>query len=219
MKGKALVFILLAVLVALFVTPVYAQSVPSLPHAFYGTVTINGDLAPVGTKVEARGEGVQLGVDNPVTTIAEGQYGSSNPLEPKLIVQGDIAEGTILNFYVDGVQADQTAVWHSGEVTELGVTATISGSPPETTEAPPPATTEAPPPPPAPEPAPAPAPEPTPEAQPAPPTAPSETPAPSEAPAPSSAAEAINWPVLLAILGGVAVVGIIILFVATRRSY
>jgi hypothetical protein len=298
MKGKAFAFILLAVLLALFVTPVYAQSIPSLPHAFYGAVKVNGSSAPAGTTVEARGEGVQTGVNNnPVVTTVEGQYGSSNPLEPKLIVQGNVAEGTILSFYVNGVRADQTAEWHSGEVTQLDVTANIEGPPPETTQAPQPkpaafslssltispnevaiggsvtisvsvantgeqagsysltlkvdgaveatkdvtvnaaasqnvtfatakdlpgshsvdingltgtfVVKEAPSAPPAP---------PTP----SPPPAPSETPSPPTPPtppAPSSAAEPINWPVLLAVLGGVVVVGLIILVVSTRRSY
>lgn len=227
MKGKILAFILLAVLVALFATPVYAQDIPSLPHAFYGTVTINGDLAPVGTQVEARGEGVQTNTsNNPFITTVAGQYGSSNPLEPKLIVQGDVAEGATVTFYVNGVSTGQTTNWHSGEVTEVDLTATISGSPPETTEAPAPGTTGASPSQPAPEPAPEPMSEASP-AQPAPsetpalPSAPSEAPSPTEstAPAPSSATEAINWPVLLAVLGGVALVGIIILFIAARRPY
>jgi hypothetical protein len=298
MKGKAFAFILLAVLLALFVTPVYAQSIPSLPHAFYGAVKVNGSLALVGTTVEARGEGVQTGVqNNPVVTTVEGQYGSSNPLEPKLIVQGNVAEGTILTFYVNGVRADQTAEWHSGEVTQLDVTATVEGPPPETTQAPLPkpaafslssltispnevaigesVTTsvnvantgeqagnysltlkvdgaveatkditvaaaasqevtfttakdlpgshsvdingltgtfvvkEAPSAPPAP---------PTPSTPPAPSETPS-PPTPPTPPAPPSAAESINWPVLLAVLGGMVVVGLIILVVSTRRSY
>ena len=106
MKAKTIAFLFLAGLLslALFTTPVYAQSVPPLPHAFYGTVEVNGSPAPVGTEVEARGEGIQTGVgNNPIVVTVEGCYGSSNPLEPKLIVQGDIADGTILTFYVNGV--------------------------------------------------------------------------------------------------------------------
>ena len=42
MKAKTITFIFLVVLMslALFTTPVYAQSVPALPHAFYGTVEV-----------------------------------------------------------------------------------------------------------------------------------------------------------------------------------
>jgi len=136
MKAKTIAFILLAVLLTLFTTPVYAQGdIPPLPHAFYGEVKINGSSAPAGTEVEVRGEGVLTGVDgNPIVTVADGKYGSSDPLEPKLIVQGDIAEGATLTFYVSGVSTGQTAEWYSGEVTELNLTATIEGPPPGTTE-------------------------------------------------------------------------------------
>ena len=144
MKTKTIAFILLAGLLTLFTAPVYAQGVPPLPHAFYGTVKINGSPAPVGAEVEVRGEGVQTGVGgNPIVTAVVGIYGTSNPLEPKLVAQGDIADGAILTFYVNGVSTGQTAEWHSGEVTEINLTVSI---PPGTTETPPPGTTETPPP-------------------------------------------------------------------------
>ncbi len=138
MKAKTIAFILLAVLLTLFTSPVYAQAIPALPHAFYGTVKVNGSLAPMGTEVEARGEGVQTGVgNNPIVITIAGSYGSPNPLEPKLVVQGDIADGAILTFYVNGAATGHTAEWHSGELTEVNLTAIIEGSPPEITETPP----------------------------------------------------------------------------------
>jgi hypothetical protein len=217
MKAKTVAFILLAVLLTLAATPVYAEGMPALPHAFYGAVQVNGDLAPVGTQVEVRGEGVQTGVgNNPIAITVEGVYGSADPLEPKLVVQGDIAEGAPLTFYVNGVSTGQTAEWHSGEVTELNVTATIEGSlpeppplPPETTEPPPPPETTEPPSPP----------ESTGPASEA-PSAPPAPPAPPTPPLPPSPpAEAGNWPVLWVVIGGVVVVGLIIFLVARRRAY
>jgi len=215
MKMKMVAFIFLAVLLALAATPVYAQGTPVLPHAFYGTIEVNGSLAPVGTEVEVRGEGVQTGIgNNPIVTTFEGEYGSAEPLEPKLIVQGEIAEGAILTFYVNGVSTGKTAEWHSGEVTELNLTVTIEGSPPETTEPPPetveppPKTTESPPettePPPG-------STESTPEA----PLLPPPPPPGGE----SAPGEPGNWPVLWAVIGGVVVVGLIIFVVARRKAY
>ncbi len=138
MKMKAVAFMLLAMLLTLFTIPVYANGDPPLaiPHAFYGTVEVNGDPAPVGTEVEARGDGVLTGVDgNPVVIIADGKYGNlDDPFELKLFVQGYIAEGATLTFYVSGVATGQTAEWHSGEVTEVNLTATIEGPLPGTTE-------------------------------------------------------------------------------------
>ena len=214
-------FIILAVLLALSATPVYAQEAPALPHAFYGTIEVNGSPAPVGTQVEARGEGVKTGIgNNPIEVIVAGQYGSPDPLEPKLIVQGDIAEGDTVTFYVNGVSTGQTAEWHSGGVTELDVNATIEGSlppppPPETTEPPPETTDESPPestdstPPESTEPAPE-----TPSAPPEAPPAPTAPPVPPPPPAGAG-----NWPVLWMVIGGVVVVGLIILVVARRKSY
>jgi len=46
-----LICILLPFLLAFGATPVYA--VPALPHAFYGSVTINGTAAPDGSRVSA----------------------------------------------------------------------------------------------------------------------------------------------------------------------
>ena len=137
MKLKTIAFVLLVGLLVLVATPVYAQGIPPLPHAFYGTIEVNGSPAPVGTAVEVRGEGVEVGVgSNPIVTTTEGRYGSEESLEPKLIVQGEIAEGTTLTFYVDGVATGQTTEWHSGEVTELDLVVTIESPPPETTETP-----------------------------------------------------------------------------------
>jgi len=137
MKLKTIAFALLVGLLVLVATPVYAQGVPPLPHAFYGTIEVNGGPAPAGTAVEVRGEGVEVGVgNNPIVTTTEGRYGSEEPLEPKLVVQGEIAEGAILTFYVDGVATGETTEWHSGEVTELDLAVTIESPSPETTETP-----------------------------------------------------------------------------------
>jgi hypothetical protein len=127
MKTKMVAFVLLAMLLALVTTPVYADVAPSLPHAFYGAVEINGSPAPVGTSVKVMGDGVQTGVgNNPIVTIVEGEYGGgTNPMAPKLIVQGTIADGATVTFYVNGFDTGQTAQWHSGYVTEVNLAATI----------------------------------------------------------------------------------------------
>ena len=130
---KAIVFIALAFLLMLGATPVYADGVPPLPGAFYGDVTINGSSAPIGTTVEARGSGALTGIEgNPITTTERGKYGSSDPLEPRLIVQGDIEEGATITFYVNGRLATTnpaTVEWHSGETTRVNLSVTIAAPP------------------------------------------------------------------------------------------
>jgi hypothetical protein len=127
MKIKVVAFLFLAVLLAMVATPVYADSAPALPHAFYGAVEINGSPAPVGTSVKVMGEGVQTGVGtNPIETTVEGEYGGgTDPMAPKLVVQGSVADGTLVTFYVNGFSTGQTAQWHSGELTEVNLSATI----------------------------------------------------------------------------------------------
>jgi hypothetical protein len=124
---KVTTFIALALLLTLCAAPVYAQGIPPLPHAFYGNVTINNNPAPAGATVEARGTGVLTGIaGNPVTTTVAGVYGTSNPFEPRLIVQGDIDEGATITFYVNGRSTGQTAEWHSGVTTQINLDVTIA---------------------------------------------------------------------------------------------
>ena len=117
--------IALVLLLALGTVPVQAQM--ELPHAFYGDLEINGAPAPAGTKVEARGEGVTTGIEgNPIMTTGEGRYGGPGAFDAKLVVQGEIEEGTSLTFYVDGVSTGETFLFDSGTVTELSLSVTIS---------------------------------------------------------------------------------------------
>ncbi len=99
MTVKTLVSIGLLLGLILGATPVHA--IPALPHAFHGTVTINGSPAPVGTQVSATGTGVMTAVpQNPVTTTVTGQYGTGGSY---LLVQGDgVLDGATITFYPRG---------------------------------------------------------------------------------------------------------------------
>jgi len=206
MKAKMVAFLFLAVLLALAATPVYAAEAPSLPHAFYGAVDINGSPAPVGTEVEVVGEGVEIGVgNNPIVTTVEGEYGGgADPMAPKLVVQGSIADGATVTFYVNGFATGQTAQWHSGGVTEINLAAAIEEGavPPDTGDSTPPDTGDS-----------------TPPGS----TEPADTedtaPGPLLPPSPPSAGSG-GVPVLWLIIGGVVLVGLIIAFwVARSRAY
>jgi len=137
MKAKGLVFILLALLLMLGGTPVYADGVPPLPHAFYGSVTIDDEPAPVGTVISASGEGVETGtLQNPVTTTVAGSYGIDSKM---LLVQAQ--EGATVTFYVNGISTGQTIAWESGVTTRVNLSVT-AGTPPGGGGTPPPTTTE-----------------------------------------------------------------------------
>jgi len=138
MKQKKIypAFILLALsLIVLLVSPVTADDVstaPILPQGFFGTVESGGNLIGQGYSVEAIGQGVLKDEGNPVLTLTDGTYGAANYPAQRLLVQGDIASGTPLEFYVGNVKAEVYDVaaggsWNAtysfrpGEVTELNL--------------------------------------------------------------------------------------------------
>jgi len=108
--------IIVALLLCAF--PVHADT-PTLPHAFYGTLTINDSAAAVGTVVKAKVGGVECGS---ITTTVAGQYGGSGAFDAKLLVSGEIASGATIYFYANDYEADQTYAFSSGDVTELNLT-------------------------------------------------------------------------------------------------
>jgi hypothetical protein len=101
----------------LALSPVSSIAAQGLGHAFYGTVKIDGGNAAVGTAISARVGGTEYGSS---AVITPGQYA--------LIVQGDIAGGATIHFYVDDQEADQTFPFHDGWTTELDLTVT-TGAP------------------------------------------------------------------------------------------
>ena len=108
------------------VSTVYALPI-ALPHQFYGEVTIGGEAAPLGTVVSAKVNGVESGN---VTTWEQGKYGwgpVNNPDEEyqsNLFVQGEhISTNDTIEFFVNGVKADQTSNFQSDVRTSLDLTA------------------------------------------------------------------------------------------------
>jgi len=123
MKGKRkwLLCPLIVVALLLCAVPAYA-SIPTMPHPFYGTVTIGGSDAPVGTVVTAEVDEVQCGS---ITTTVAGQYGGSGAFDEKLLVSGDIETGATIYFYANGSVASQTYAFSPGaDPTELNLTVT-----------------------------------------------------------------------------------------------
>ena len=106
-----------------------AQQPPALPCQFYGNVTIDGAPAPVGTEIVAK---IGDEVRGNITVVEEGKYGGLHT--QKLIVVGNMSdEGKNITFYVNGIRAEQTAVWHSGGIFKLDLsvrTQTPSPTPP-----------------------------------------------------------------------------------------
>jgi hypothetical protein len=109
--------VLLGIVLALLLgaAPVLAQGIPRLPHAFYGSVTVNGAPAADGTQVSATVDiGEIIATQNPVTTTG-GKYGIDSPC---LLVQGyDIPDGAGITFRVTnqyGTAIGGTATFEAG---------------------------------------------------------------------------------------------------------
>jgi hypothetical protein len=102
------VLLLLSILVISVVS-----AVPVLPHAFIGDVMVNGAPAPDGTQVSATISSgtLILGTQNPVSTIG-GSFGKGNALP--LLVQGEIGDGAVITFFVNGVNSSTTSVFEAG---------------------------------------------------------------------------------------------------------
>ncbi len=120
-RSRTLIYLVLALLLSLWGIPVYAQQeVPPLPHAFFGNLTVDGKPALVGTRVEARGNGVITGVEgNPLITTVAGKYGGPDVVDRKLIVQGNIVPDTLIKFYVNGADTGQACPFRAGETQRL----------------------------------------------------------------------------------------------------
>lgn len=101
-----------------FLTPilVLAQN-PSLPHQFFGSVNFTNGAAPNGLAVEARINGAVVG--NSVT--ANGKYGHNPNLLFALDNQG-VHAGKTVEFYVDGIKANETAVFVNGNSSQVNLT-------------------------------------------------------------------------------------------------
>jgi hypothetical protein len=140
-----------ALLGSILVGSAWAQpEMPPVPHSFFGSVWIDGQPAPVGTLIEARGNDVlteRPDLENPLTVEVEGRYGGSGALDEKLLVQADMSDdeaeledGDPITFFVNGVQAEvydaEAEAWvesypfEEGAVTELDLRVTVGTATP-----------------------------------------------------------------------------------------
>jgi len=86
---------------------------PQFPQGFYGSVkyysTPGGPYtdAPVGTVIIAKVNGE---VKGQITVTEAGMYGGEGPGELKLLVQGQVCSGCVIEFWVDGKRAEEVRV-------------------------------------------------------------------------------------------------------------
>lgn len=127
---KRFSFLVLAVLILLSVPVVIAA--PPLPSEYFGNVTLNDKPAPVGTEVRAVINGTTR---DEITVIEEGLYGGSGMWDDKLIVQVSEEEYACgctipIVFTINGVPADQTSTFSSGQTVSLDLSGQCPDSAP-----------------------------------------------------------------------------------------
>jgi hypothetical protein len=126
MKRLALSLVLILFALCLFPAGAASQPLPDLifPKWFYGSVTIDGNPAPVGTSIFAKIGDTNRG--NIVTEVP-GLYGGPSGGK-KLVAEGEIGdEGRTISFYIrtfrsEFIKANEVSVFESGVVEELGLT-------------------------------------------------------------------------------------------------
>jgi len=117
---------ILFLILLFFVVTAGAQSTPpSFPSVavFSGWVEINGEYAPKGTVVVAKISGDEV---CSYTLESEEQY--------KIVVEGTTEDsGMEIEFYIDGIKADQTAEWEAGGIVDLDLSVSIPSEEESTT--------------------------------------------------------------------------------------
>lgn len=118
---------ILSVLVCIFLVQiVYAEpSTPLFPMLFNGTVSIDGNPAPIGMEIVAKIEGVEKGN---LTTSEVGKYGDFGGPGPELVVSGNATDtGKTINFFIktfqsEYISADENSTFVSDKKEELNLT-------------------------------------------------------------------------------------------------
>jgi len=115
------------VLVLCMVIPAIGQGLPPKPpESFWGTVTLNGSLAPAGTVISARVGGMEVAA---TIVDSQGRYGERFPLlgpwstTGSLLVSADY-NGQTVQFYIGGALPAGSAIVEFGIYTELNLSAT-----------------------------------------------------------------------------------------------
>lgn len=122
-----------------FLVPAFAFAQgPGIPHQFFGAAQFASGATPNGLSVQAKINGVVVGS----SVTANGNYGYN----PNLLFVTDNQNtnaGKIIEFYVSGIKANETAIFTNGNSTQLNLTvpapAPTSGPTPTPTPTPSPA--------------------------------------------------------------------------------
>jgi len=126
------VSIIFSIILVLSGMTLIVSATPLQPNKFSGDVTLNGVPAPLDTTINAFIDGVHKGS---ITVEIAGKYGDFDGLKYLDVSGDDSDDGKTINFMIDGVAAEQTAVWieNTGpRVLDLSAVGTPTGDAPPT---------------------------------------------------------------------------------------
>ena len=105
-------------------TSVSAESPPSPPARFVGSVKVDGANATAGALIELRIGTSTCGVTSVFMSGSEARYAVDSPaLDPGATPNCGV-DGAVVNFYVGGRQANETGVWHNYQLNTVNLTVT-----------------------------------------------------------------------------------------------
>ena len=112
------IVILLVIFLSITQSLASAEEPPQFPSYFYGTVKVRGEYVSLETPIIAKMDGVSVAETTPI----ESTPGAGDSVYVLTIMGDDSMEGDLIYFFVDDLQASQTAVWQSGEMIEINLT-------------------------------------------------------------------------------------------------
>ena len=109
-----------------------AQSPPTPPARFVGTVAIDGVAAAAGTAIVAKIGEATCETTSVFTSGGESRYAIDVPASEPTNSPDCGAEGSSVSFYVGGKKADQEGEWRNFDLNVLNLTVTPPAAPPDT---------------------------------------------------------------------------------------
>jgi hypothetical protein len=126
--------------VFMFAAVASAESPPSPPARFVGSVKIDGANAPAGTLIEARIGNTTCGATTVFASGSEARYALDSPaLDPGATPNCGV-EGAVVSFYVGGKKANETGSWANYQLNTVNLTVTTPTTTPGTATPKPPVT-------------------------------------------------------------------------------
>ncbi len=125
MKIKMILTTTILTIALLIVSVSVALAVPPLPSSFYGTAKYSGANVPLGSVVSARINGVQYAQTTVQVYNGDTVYSLDVPGDDDSttgVKEGGVPGDTVV-FFINGIEADETASWMSGTNVQHNLTA------------------------------------------------------------------------------------------------